>query len=295
MTKNTPLVTVAIPSYNHAHYIEECIRSVAMQNWKNIELIIIDDGSTDNSRENIDISLSKYKNNFKNIKKIFRENKGLSNTLNEALQESSGEYFMPLASDDTILPNKINLLIPLFQDDFHAVYGGIQYIDPDGKKIKRTHKGHDKQIKFKDLLLFKEWLPAAGALFKKDALINIGGFDPKTKVEDLDILLRFTSQGYKIFFSSIIVAHYRIHETNTSKNLPLMHKNVLDIINNYHSDPLYKRAVATYESVIFRDYAKYENKIKINNFSNLPYMIIKKRFFQGLLFLLFKSKKTSSS
>jgi alpha-1,3-rhamnosyltransferase len=97
------LVSVIIPSYNHALYIEECITSVINQDYKLIELIIIDDGSTDISVDKINLLVDVCKNRFLRFKFIARENRGLAQTLNEGLQWCEGEYIQCLASDDLIL------------------------------------------------------------------------------------------------------------------------------------------------------------------------------------------------
>ena len=82
---NMPLVSIAIPSYNHEIYVQECIRSVIDQDYRNIELIIIDDGSTDNSVEKIEELIPLCKKRFVRFEFLCRENKGLSATLNEAI------------------------------------------------------------------------------------------------------------------------------------------------------------------------------------------------------------------
>ena len=99
---NNTLVTVLIPSYNHQKYIKDAILSVINQTYKNIELIVIDDGSSDDSPQIIRSLGKKY-----NFKYIIRENRGICATLNEALNMAKGVYFCGLGSDDMFFPEKI--------------------------------------------------------------------------------------------------------------------------------------------------------------------------------------------
>ncbi|EPK1752121.1 glycosyltransferase family 2 protein, partial [Acinetobacter baumannii] len=95
----TPLVSIVIPCYNHVDYVQDCIQSIIDQTYQNIELIIIDDGSKDESVLKINEMLKKCENRFSRFEFRHRPNKGLSATLNEALEWCQGEYFATLASD----------------------------------------------------------------------------------------------------------------------------------------------------------------------------------------------------
>ena len=95
-----PTVTVCIPSYNHAKYVNEAIDSVIAQTYREIELVIIDDGSTDESLETIRKKQTQIADRFIRHEVRSRGNKGLPITLNEALAWSNGKYFVMLSSDD---------------------------------------------------------------------------------------------------------------------------------------------------------------------------------------------------
>lgn len=110
--QNLPLVSICIPSYNHEKYIAETISSVILQDYQNIELLIIDDASFDNSDAIINDFLSKYKSHFvrfdyhKNL-----TNQGISYNLNYAINWAKGKYFYAIASDDILMPFKTSLLV----------------------------------------------------------------------------------------------------------------------------------------------------------------------------------------
>ena len=109
MISEQPLVSIVIPSYNHERFIRDSIKSVIDQSYQNIELIIIDDGSTDVSVEKIQELIPLCEKRFTRFEFRHRPNKGLSATLNEALEWAQGEYFSSLASDDIILKDKIKI------------------------------------------------------------------------------------------------------------------------------------------------------------------------------------------
>ena len=102
-----PLVSVCVPAYNHEKYIAECIQSIIEQDYKNIELIIINDGSKDKTDEVIKSYEQKCQERFVRFEYRNRGNRGLSETLNEMVDWSHGKYFSAIASDDILLFNKI--------------------------------------------------------------------------------------------------------------------------------------------------------------------------------------------
>ena len=103
-----PKVSVIIPTYNAARWIGETIDSVQSQTYKNYEIIVIDDGSVDSTRE----VLEKY---IKNINYIYQDNKGVSSARNHGIKISAGEYIAFLDNDDIWLPDKLSLQIQVLE------------------------------------------------------------------------------------------------------------------------------------------------------------------------------------
>ena len=110
-----PLVSVIIPAYGHAHFIDETIDSALQQTYKNLELIIINDGSPDNIAEVIESRRSECEKRFTRFVFISRENKGLAKTLNQCLKEAQGEYVAITASDDKFEPEAIETLVSFLE------------------------------------------------------------------------------------------------------------------------------------------------------------------------------------
>ncbi len=131
-----PLVSVAIPAYNHGEYIEACLRSVHDQTYPNIELVVIDDGSTDDTRARIDRFLSTHEDRFSKVLVRSQTNRGVSATSNKAIEACSAEWVHLLGSDDILDPDKIMLqwqAIQTWNDPSLAlVYSDARYIDNKG-------------------------------------------------------------------------------------------------------------------------------------------------------------------
>ena len=138
--EKNPLVSVVIPCFNHENFVQQTIQSVIDQDYKNIELIIIDDGSKDSSVEKIKSLVSVCVNRFDKFYFIHRINKGLCETLNEAIEICSGEYLCCIASDDIILNDKISYQVKYLENNSSSigVFGGVEVIG--GRKNRILNK-----------------------------------------------------------------------------------------------------------------------------------------------------------
>lgn len=241
-TNNNPLVTAMIPSYNHAKYIKEAIQSIIDQDYKNIEFIIIDDGSSDNSVEIIKSMIPECEKRFKRFEFRSRENKGVSATLNEAIEWSKGKYLSPLASDDMAMPNKTSYLVDKLEKSGHkAAFGSIaNMLDP---KITYGAKNHKIIYTFYDLFLLKKLIHCTASLINIDALKNSGLYNEDIAVEDLYMWLKLTEDGSNLICYPKVLAKYRTHDNNTVKYIDIMYKNLLNIINLYKNNKYYDEAL----------------------------------------------------
>ncbi|MBI4680859.1 MAG: glycosyltransferase [Nitrospirae bacterium] len=190
---NPALVSIIIPTYNCRKYIRQAIDSALSQTYKNIEIIVIDDGSTDNTREEIDDLISEKK-----ISYIYQANKGLPGARNTGIKHSRGKYLVFLDSDDVILPEKIMCQIGFMKEhpDVCLVYSGYQYfkndnladlISPPLSKLRGN--------------LYKELLRGCfftvhSVLVKKACVEKVGCFDESFRAsEDWDLYIRLAESG----------------------------------------------------------------------------------------------------
>ncbi len=213
----TPLVTVICLCFNHSAFVEAAIDSVTKQTYPFIELIIVDDCSTDNSVEIIQQLISK------NTTLRFignRVNLGNCTSFNQALKIANGKYIIDLAADDILLPNKIEVQVAAFEE-LDATYGLVfsngYYIDINGKFLHN----HYKVDRFeKSLIIVPEgdvftrlfqghFICSPTVMFKKDILIELGGYDQRLSYEDFDIWMRI-ARKYKFYYLDKITVGKRI-------------------------------------------------------------------------------------
>jgi glycosyltransferase involved in cell wall biosynthesis len=129
--KNSPLVSVIIPCYNYGKYLSESIESAINQTYKNIEITIIDDGSTDNSAK----IGKKYAKKYPNVKYVHQPNKGIVATRNRCLKEAEGEYLVMLDADDFLDPNYVEETVKLAEKDgLDIVYTNMKTFDLEDNK-----------------------------------------------------------------------------------------------------------------------------------------------------------------
>lgn len=256
-----PLVSVVIPCYNHESFVQDSIQSVIDQTYENIELIIIDDGSQDSSILRIQEMVEKCENRFTRFEFRYRPNKGLSATLNEALDWCSGEYYSAIASDDIMIKTKTEFQVKFLSEnhDVAAVFGAIKLIDKNNKiKGERIHETH--KYVFEEIFLNKHDLPASTQMAQLNLIKSIGGYNPKYKIEDWYMLLKMSSRNYSIVYINEFFCFYRFHDSNFSKNMEVMGKEMKNIIFEYNKNILYLkslREIYKQEFYYFKNSKKY--------------------------------------
>lgn len=255
------LVTIAIPCYNHAVFVQDSIRSVINQTYKNIELIIIDDGSTDQSVNKIKEMLIECEQRFTRFEFRNRPNKGLCNTLNEALEWAKGDYFCAIASDDQMLPEKTSLQISSFKSDTVGVFGGVNIIN-NKNEILSSRVREYSETGFEDILLNKHDLPASSQMFKTEILRQVGGYNPNVKVEDWDLLLRMSKLNKKMVYIPQLLINYRKHDSNISSDNTFMYAEMIKILDQYKDEPKYAQALYIVKKRLLVSPMKKVNKLK---------------------------------
>ncbi len=219
---SAPLVSVVIPSYNHAQYLAEAVASVRRQTHKEIEIIVVDDGSTDNTRE-----LCK---NIDGIRYLFQDNQGLSSARNAGFAASTGEYVVFLDADDYLYPEGIatNLAYLLANKELAFVSGGHDKVDATGRVIPEEPGVVSERDHYVHLLQGNYIGMHATVMYSRWVLL-LFGFDTSLKAcEDYDMYFRIT-RHYPVMHHTKKVAAYRIHGANMSANIPFMLETVLAV------------------------------------------------------------------
>ncbi|MBR3834611.1 MAG: glycosyltransferase [Lachnospiraceae bacterium] len=223
--KDKPLLSVVIPSYNHEKFIKQAIDSVLNQTYKNLELIVIDDGSKDSS---IDI-IKSYKDDRLTL--VCQENAGAHNAINKGLSMAKGEYLAVLNSDDIFTKDRFEIMIKEMQKKpevgFACTY--IQIIDTEGNKLglKEGWKNMEPwtvphpELSFKatddfklNLLMTNFTSTTSNFLFTRDLYEKIGGMRNLRFAHDWDFALRAAEVTECMMIEKPLM-EYRVHSSNT--------------------------------------------------------------------------------
>lgn len=208
------LISVILPVYNGGNFLEESIESILNQTYQNFEFIIINDGSTDNSHQIID----KYLEN-KKIIYVSRENKGLVQTLNEALRLSKGEFIARMDQDDICYPNRLESQIKFMDRNKLDVCGcNYEIIDEVGNYLK-TKIVEKENFEF---LLSAMMVPFIhpSVMYKNffnDKKINYGGDNFNINAEDYDLWVRIFEKNLKFGNLDEILIKYRYVKSSLSR------------------------------------------------------------------------------
>lgn len=283
-----PLVSVIIASYNHAPYIEASIESVLQQSYPHIELLVIDDGSRDDSVERINRLQQVHGFDFR-----IQRNQGLSRTLNETIARAKGSLIAPFGSDDIMLPERIAKQVAYLADkpEVGICAGNIQEIDEHGQPRAVPRELPLRSLDFEDVFLDrKPGAPAPTLLFRREALERVGGFDPQIRLEDLLIELKITHAGYRLDILPDVLALYRVHATNTYKNYRFMVDNVLKTYAQFADHPAYAEVCARFRNSMLLKCARSDAQLFAELLRDLPLKYWGRKTLRSLLKRLFVRK-----
>jgi len=207
----TPNVSIYITNYNYELFIEQSIQSVLNQTLTNFELLIIDDGSTDGSKNIIE----KYRDHPK-ISIIYQQNKGLNITNNVAMRAARGKYLMRLDADDYLVPEALEKMYEILEsnEQLGLVFPDYFYVDAEGKIT-----GEERRHNFnEDVSLYD--LPAHGActMIRLEFLKVLGGYNESFTCQDgYDLWIKFISH-HKVTNINEPLFYYRRHGNNLTNN-----------------------------------------------------------------------------
>lgn len=235
-------VSVVITCYNHAAYLPEAIDSALAQTYDDVEVVVVDDGSTDSTPE--------IATDYRNVRYVRQHNQGLSAARNAGLAASTGEYVIFLDADDRLLPNAAADGMACFeaQPDACCVFGSHRRVDRDGAPLEVVRHGLEGAVSYETLLKGNRVGMHAAVMYRRSALLESGGFDPALPAcEDYELLLRLARRG-PLHAHDRSVADYRIHDSNMSGDARLMLEAVMSVLESQRPfvdhDPTLKRALA---------------------------------------------------
>lgn len=216
----TPIVSVIIPTYNRANLLSRAIKSALSQTFQDFELIIVDDGSTDNTKEVVE----KFKKKDNRVKYIWQENSGgPASPKNKGIKASKGEYIAFLDDDDEWFPEKIEKQLEIFENSKDKNIGIVACnaldVFEDSKTIKEYKIKETKEEKYLPMILNGCLIHSSSSVVvKKNIFKKVGYFDKKLKTaDDYDMWIKILSK-YNFDFYPHPLFKYYIHGKNISFN-----------------------------------------------------------------------------
>lgn len=242
----SPLVTVVIPSYNHGNFIRSAIFSVINQTYSEIELIIIDDGSSDESTMVIRDLTSQCLERFEFFSFIEQSNKGISATLKKSLAISKGKYWCYLSSDDCFYVDKITAQVNFLETNpnLPCVFGGEAIIDENNNQ-KYINLPKKRFYNFDEIFTRNHSILTSTHLIRKEVLDNMDPFQSGLYIDDLNLWLKISEKFGILHTQKILCTKKRIIKgQGAASNIEKMHLARLAIIKQYKNHTLYKKALA---------------------------------------------------
>ena len=309
MVKFNPLISIIIPVYNGENYIKDSINSALNQTYKNIEIIVVDDGSIDNTSNIVKTFSNK-------VIYLYKDNGGVSSALNLGIKKSSGKYISWLSHDDLYLNNKIeeqvNELNKL-EDKNTIIYSGYEVINENNDLISAIEISQKNEYRYLNNGLYAAimyYLYGCTLLIPKDVFYKVSLFNEELKYcQDYELWLKIFNNKYKIRYIPKVLVQYRIHKhqdsatkkrdmiseaekvfinalasfnKNDYKDIFYNKYNVLRIMKNTHKDfPNLIDYINKEQNILLEENKKYindHNKISIviyidNDLSNLKNIV----------------------
>ncbi|WP_077044954.1 glycosyltransferase [Pseudomonas sp. KK4] len=234
-----PLVSIVAPCYNAQKYLEEAIKSIFEQDYPNFEVIIVDDGSSDNSVEMLKQLQKTY-----DFQLYSQPNQGVSAALNHGLRYAKGDYVSTPDLDDIMLPHSLSVRVDYLNKhpNVGCVGALIIYMDSDGKTIKQQQRDRIQTYDFDRILSGAVVIGAPVALYRMSAMRSADFYAPHLRVQDFQMTLRIARLGYEIHELPVCVTRYRRHANNLSRKYKVLLQADLEAIEPYLSHPAYQSA-----------------------------------------------------
>ncbi len=215
-----PSVSIIVTCYNYGQYVADCLRSVQRQTFGDFEVIIIDDGSTDNSEQQIQPFLKDDR--FRYIK---QDNSGQANAKNRGIRESRAGLVAFLDADDLWVEKKLELQIPLFADhpQTGVVFSRVDLIDAEGNPLMREKPGKylkPRRGRVSQYLVYDNFIPFSSVIVRKTCFEQLGCFDEMFSMGiDWDLWLRFSTMYSFDYYDEPLIKYRVGHRGQMSKNL----------------------------------------------------------------------------
>jgi len=254
-----PKVSVIIPTFNCAQYLPQAIDSVLNQSYQDFEIILVNDGSTDDTQVVVD---SYSKKAFNTIHYIAQENKGLACARNVGIRNAHGNYLALLDADDVWLPKRLELGVAMLDahPEIALVHANVVWMTEEGavqSEAKRYRNTFSDQI-VKSLFLRNVHISCPTVLMRRECIDKVGMFDEnlaRLGCEDRDLWVRIAGH-YKIKYIPEVLAYYRLRKSGMSKDsVKMLQARQYVIEKNASQNPALMKYKAAALAIMYRDFA----------------------------------------
>ena len=251
--RDFPLVTLVTPTFNQGLFLSATIESVLAQDYPNIEYIVIDDGSTDDTKLVIDQFSDR-------VQCYFQPNQGQANALNNAWGKAKGTLLGYISSDDLLENNSVSEMVRMLQINTEAVvaYCDFDLIDDRGASFRTVYT---EDFNMSRLCVDIVCLPGPGALFRRSIVDSLGGWNESLQhVPDYEFWLRASKKGPFVRVP-VVLAKFRVHEGSASFRPTTAKRSaeIIQVVSEYWSGvsgPEVKRALANAHLIAARSHAQ---------------------------------------
>jgi glycosyltransferase involved in cell wall biosynthesis len=214
-SSNFPKVGIVIPAFNAGHFVATAVQSVLSQTLVDFEVVVVDDGSTDNTSEVVRAFSDPR------LRYVRQENQGPGAARNAGAALVHGQYLAFLDSDDVFLPHKLAVQSEALErrPEIGLLAGGCEYIDDNGARLGRDQPWRTSSALDLESILLGGLTQPGAVLLRRSWFDQVGGFDPDPRlirVEDMDLWYRLGLAGCRMAWLPSIVCQYRIHTRNMS-------------------------------------------------------------------------------
>jgi glycosyltransferase involved in cell wall biosynthesis len=238
------LVSVIIPSYNTGRYLPEALESVFAQTYPHYEIIVVDDGSTDETKAILQPYLSR-------IQYLYQTNQGVSAARNHALSKANGEWLLFLDADDKLSPSKLEKQLATANENTAILHSGWWLMAEDGSLMSELKPYlQSPTLDLETWLFWKPVYPAA-MLFRRDYVEKVAGFDTNlAHAEDVDLVFRIAAAGGESLWLREATAYYRQREGSASTKSLKQAQSIEMVLDKFFTLPQIPQKICKLESSV---------------------------------------------
>ena len=254
-----PQFSVVIPAYNAARFVAAALDSVAGQTFRDFEIVVVDDGSSDDTAARV-TSWREHHHDIE-LELVSQPNKGIGGSRNSGIRKSRGEFVAFLDVDDTWMPEKLASVATFLGE--HPEVDLVchhEWMDRGNGALRRL--SHGPHASYEDLLFKGNTISTSAVTVRRTLLDRIGGFSEDLSingVEDYDLWLRLARSGCRIAYLPEVLGTYRVHDTGFTANIDAHLSHTLNVLHA-HFDALpgrnYKRQIRKARAIAFRGAAR---------------------------------------